>query len=76
MSNDNDGGWCDTVIADSGNQVSGGAARNVRIKRSGGLRRIIRRACQTAASEALREANLRPLRADGRSHLRLVKKSA
>lgn len=76
MSNDNDGGWCDSIIADSGNEVSGGAARNVRIKRRGGLKRIIKRVALTAAAEALREANLAPIGAVGRPQLRLVRKSA
>jgi hypothetical protein len=37
--------WCTPIIADNGKRVSGGAARNVRIKRGGGMDQIISDAC-------------------------------
>jgi hypothetical protein len=37
--------WCKPIVADTGNRVSGGAGRNVRIKRAGGMENIISDAC-------------------------------
>lgn len=49
--------WCSLVMAESGNMVSGGAARNVRIKASGGMDTILLEVAQHAAREALDRAD-------------------
>lgn len=48
------GGWCAPIKADSGAIVSGGAARNVRISRRGGMGNIIADACAHALEQANR----------------------
>jgi hypothetical protein len=50
--------WCRPVMTDSGIRVSGGAARNVRIKASGGMDRIIDTVAREAAQNALARAEL------------------
>lgn len=47
-------GWCAPIKADSGAIVSGGAARNVRISRRGGMGNIIADACAHALEQSNR----------------------
>lgn len=61
--------WCRPIKAENGTKVSGGAARNVRIKAGGGMDEIIRNAAGIAArfaleavNEAVNAKNKRPLK--------------
>ncbi|HAS6725320.1 TPA: hypothetical protein N3C02_002502 [Vibrio parahaemolyticus] len=49
---ENSDGWCAPIEADNGSIVSGGAARNVRISRRGGMGNIIADACAHALAQA------------------------
>lgn len=52
--------WCKPVIAKTGNRVSGGAARNVRIADyENGMDDIIEEVAVNAAKDALERANRR-----------------
>jgi hypothetical protein len=48
--------WCKPVLAKSGNVVTGGAARNVRLSELGGMDQIITDVARRAAEEAWRMA--------------------
>ncbi|MEN9450159.1 MAG: hypothetical protein RJA83_773 [Pseudomonadota bacterium] len=50
--------WCSPLHRENQPPLYGGAARNVRVARSGGMDVIINRAGRRAAKEALEEANL------------------
>lgn len=54
--------WCKPVLAQTGNRVSGGAARNVRIAAMGGMDEIIADVVKSTldrADNAVRRTNLR-----------------
>lgn len=50
--------WCTPLTTKSGQRLSGGAARNVRIAKSGGMDEIIEKVTALAVREALQMANL------------------
>ena len=60
--------WCKPIRAKTGNIVSGGAARNVRIAASQGMDNILKEVALDAASAALKRAN----KANRKANLRLV----
>lgn len=61
--------WCKPVRARTGNVVSGGAARNVRIAALGGMDEIIEDVARSAAEQALARADT----AVRKRHLRVVR---
>lgn len=64
--------WCKPVPAKTGNVVSGGAARNVRISDAGGMDRIIDQVAHSAARQALELADVKSRQRSARPKLRLV----
>lgn len=64
--------WCSPVRAKTGNIVSGGAARNVRISDAGGMDQIIEQVARDSARRALELADTAARRRDVRPKLRLV----
>ncbi|MFJ3318723.1 hypothetical protein ACIPLR_25565 [Herbaspirillum huttiense] len=68
MANDD---WYSTIKADTGTEVSGGAALLVRIKRGGGMSRVAQRIGERAAQQMLDEINEGEFK---RAPLRLVTK--
>lgn len=64
--------WCSPVLAKTGNIVSGGAARNVRISDAGGMDTIIEQVARDAASRALKLANAMAHQRQVRPKLRLA----
>jgi hypothetical protein len=63
--------WCRPVVAKTGNVVSGGAARNVRISNAGGMDSIVEEVARDAARSALERADAMT-RERQRPKLRLV----
>lgn len=63
--------WCAPTRAKTGNIVSGGAARNVRIAAAGGMDTIVEEVAREAASSALERAN----KAVRKTNIRLVNAS-
>jgi hypothetical protein len=60
--NDSSDPWCKPIVAQTGNVVSGGAARNVRIAELGGMGKIVATAYAQGAMYALTLANqVRPV---------------
>lgn len=64
--------WCRPIMANTGNIVSGGAARNVRIANSGGMDEIIYQAGREAARRALELANQKHLRSQDKPKLQIA----
>lgn len=64
--------WCSPVRAKTGNIVSGGAARNVRISDAGGMDEIIEQVARDAARRALELADRVAHQRQVRPKLRLV----
>jgi hypothetical protein len=66
--------WYGKIVADTGNEVSGGAGLLVRIKRGGGMKTVAQRIGAKAAQEVLDELNAPP--AKQRPNLRIVRRAA
>jgi hypothetical protein len=64
--------WCSPVRAKSGNLVSGGAARNVRISGAGGMDQIIEQVAREASRRTLELADAMARQRPARPKLRLV----
>lgn len=60
--------WYSRTVADSGQQVTGGAALLVRVKRGGGMKTVTQRIGEKAAQDMLDELNT--------PQLRLIKRKA
>lgn len=65
--------WCAPIRAKSGAVVSGGAARNVRIARGGGMDAILDEVAKNAAREMLDRVNAAVQNNRPRPNLRLVR---